>query len=142
MALTLVGGTIVDGMGAPGRQGNVVVEGDRIAGVGDVAPAGERIDVSGLVVSPGFIDTHSHCDLVCISDRQVAPKLRQGITTDLLGQDGLSEAPIKAEDVDRWRTHLSGLNDDPQLDWTWRSFGEYFDRVDGAAINMAGMVGH
>lgn len=142
MATTLVGGTIVDGTGAPGRQGNVVIEGDRIAEVGDVAVTGERIDVRGLVVSPGFIDTHSHCDLVCIADRQVAPKLRQGITTDLLGQDGLSEAPIKAEDVDRWRTHLAGLNDDPQLDWTWRSYGEYFDRVDGAAINMAGMVGH
>jgi len=142
MTLTLVGGTIVDGTGQPGRPGNLVIEGDRIAAVGDVAPSGERIDVTGLVVSPGFIDTHSHCDLVCMSDRQVAPKLRQGITTDLLGQDGLSEAPIKAEDVDRWRTHLAGLNDDPQLDWTWRSFGEYFDRVGGAAINMAAMVGH
>lgn len=142
MAVTLVGGTIVDGTGSPGRRGHVVIEGDRIGGVGDVAPVGERIDVSGLVVSPGFIDTHSHCDLVCISDRQVAPKLRQGITTDLLGQDGLSEAPIKAEDVDRWRTHLAGLNDDPRLDWSWRTFGEYFERVDGAAINMAAMVGH
>jgi N-acyl-D-amino-acid deacylase len=77
-----------------------------------------------------------------MSDRQLAPKLRQGITTDLLGQDGLSEAPIKAEDVDRWRTHLSGLNDDPNLDWTWRTFGEYFERTSGAALNMAAMVGH
>src|SRR5688572_18941856 len=142
MALTLVGGTIVDGMGAPGRQGNVVVEGDRIAGVGDVAPAGERIDVSGLVVSPGFIDTHSHCDLVGIPDRQVAPKLRQGITTDLLGQDGFSEAPIRPEHVDQWRTHLAGLNDDPDIEWTWRSFGDYFQRLNGAAINFACMVGH
>lgn len=142
MAFTLVGGTIVDGLGNPGQPGNVVVEGDRITAVGDVQPHGDRIDVTGLAVSPGFIDTHSHCDLVCMSDRQLSPKLRQGITTDLLGQDGLSEAPIKAEDVDRWRTHLAGLNDDPQLDWTWRSFGEYVDRVGGAAINMATMVGH
>lgn len=142
MAFTLIGGLVFDGLGNPGRAGNVVVEGDRITAVGDVQPLGDRIDVSGLVVSPGFIDSHSHCDLVCMSDRQLAPKLRQGITTDLLGQDGLSEAPIKAEDVDRWRTHLSGLNDDPSLDWTWRSFGEYFDRVGGAAINMAAMVGH
>ena len=77
-----------------------------------------------------------------MSDRQLAPKLRQGITTDLLGQDGLSEAPIKAEDVDRWRTHLSGLNDDPALDWTWRDFGSYVARMAGAALNMATMVGH
>ena len=142
MAFTLVGGTIYDGTNAEGRIGNVVVEGERIVGVGSVAAHGERIDVTGLAVSPGFIDTHSHCDLVCMSDRQLAPKLRQGITTDLLGQDGLSEAPIKADDVDRWRTHLSGLNDDPNLDWTWRSFGEYFERTAGAAINMAAMVGH
>ncbi|HQX63434.1 MAG TPA: amidohydrolase family protein, partial [Thermomicrobiales bacterium] len=142
MIFTLTGGTIYDGSGGPGRLGNVVVEGDRIAAVGDVVPQGERFDVAGLAVSPGFIDTHSHCDLVCMSDRQLSPKLRQGITTDLLGQDGLSEAPIKREDVDRWRTHLSGLNDDPQLDWSWRSYGDYFERVGGAALNMAGMVGH
>lgn len=142
MTFTLTGGTVYDGRGTPGKTGNVVVEGDRIVAVGDVAPQGERIDVSGLAVSPGFIDSHSHCDLVCMSDRQLSPKLRQGITTDLLGQDGLSEAPIKREDVDRWRTHLSGLNDDPQLDWTWRSYGDYFERIDGAALNMAGMVGH
>jgi N-acyl-D-amino-acid deacylase len=60
----------------------------------------------------------------------------------LLGQDGLSEAPIKADDVDRWRTHLSGLNDDPALDWTWRDFGSYFARLGGAALNMAALVGH
>jgi N-acyl-D-amino-acid deacylase len=142
MAFTLIGGTLYDGLGNPGRAGNLVIDGDRIAAVGDVPPQGERIDVTGLAVSPGFIDTHSHCDLVCISDRQLAPKLRQGITTDLLGQDGLSEAPIKAEDVDRWRTHLSGLNDDPSLDWTWRTFGDYVERVSGASINMAAMVGH
>ncbi|HUG16340.1 MAG TPA: D-aminoacylase [Thermomicrobiales bacterium] len=142
MAFTLSGGTLYDGLGNPGRRGNLVVDGDRIAAVGNVAARGERVDVTGLVVSPGFIDTHSHCDLVCMADRQLAPKLLQGITTDLLGQDGLSEAPIKAEDVDRWRTHLSGLNDDPSVDWTWRSFGDYFERVAGASINMAAMVGH
>ena len=142
MTATLVGGTLYDGRGNPGHAGNLVIDGDRIAELGDVAPRGERIDVTGLAVAPGFIDTHSHCDLVCMSDRQLAPKLRQGITTDLLGQDGLSEAPIKAEDVDRWRTHLSGLNDDPALDWSWRSFEDYFGRVGGAALNMAAMVGH
>jgi N-acyl-D-amino-acid deacylase len=142
MTVTLVGGTLFDGLGSPGFRGNLVLDGDRIAAVGNVPAQGDRIDVTGLAVSPGFIDTHSHCDLVCMSDRQVAPKLRQGITTDLLGQDGLSEAPIKGADVDRWRTHLSGLNDDPSLDWTWRSFGEYFERVGGASINMAAMVGH
>lgn len=142
MPITLLNGALYDGTGSPGRRGNLVIDGDRIAALGDVAPRGDRIDVTGLAVAPGFIDTHSHCDLVCMSDRQLAPKVRQGITTDLLGQDGLSEAPIKAEDVDRWRTHLAGLNDDPDIEWTWRDFASYLERTAGAAINLAAMVGH
>ena len=140
---TLRGGTLYDGLGNPGVQGNLVISDDRILAVGPGAePQGDILDVSGLAVSPGFVDTHSHCDLTGISDRQVSPKLRQGITTDLLGQDGFSEAPIKATDVDQWRTHLAGLNDDPDLEWTWRRFGEYFRLLNGAAINFACMVGH
>lgn len=141
--MTLVGGTLYDGLGNAGVQGNLVIEGDRIAAVGPGAsPRGEIIDVSGLAVCPGFVDTHSHCDLVGISDRQVAPKLRQGITTDLLGQDGFSEAPIKPQDVDHWRTHLAGLNDDPDMEWTWSKFRDYFKLLNGSAINFACMVGH
>lgn len=141
--ITLAGGILFDGLGNPGVPGNLVIEDDKIAALGPGAtPRGEVIDVTGLAVSPGFIDTHSHCDLVGISDRQVSPKLRQGITTDLLGQDGFSEAPIKAEDVDHWRTHLAGLNDDPDLEWTWRRFRDYFRLLDGSAINFACMVGH
>jgi N-acyl-D-amino-acid deacylase len=143
MAITLWGGTLVDGTGAPGVLGNVVVDGDRIVAVGSDAEAqGERIDVSGLVVAPGFIDMHSHSDLVCMSDPQLAPKLLQGITTELLGQDGLSEAPMDEHHIELWRRHLSGLNGDPPLGWAWRSFGEYLNGLGGAATNMAAMVGH
>ena len=144
MALfTLRGGTIYDGLGNPGVQGNVVVHDDRILAVGpDAELRGDLFDATGLAISPGFVDTHSHCDLTGISDRQVAPKVRQGVTTDLLGQDGFSEAPIKAQDVDQWRTHLAGLNDDPDLEWTWRRFREYFRLLHGSAINFGCMVGH
>ena len=140
---TLRGGTLYDGLGGPGVVGNLVIQDDRILALGaGVAPQGTEIDVTGLAVSPGFVDTHSHCDLTGISDRQVSPKIRQGVTTDLLGQDGFSEAPIKAADVDQWRTHLAGLNDDPDLEWTWRSFADYFRLLNGSAINFACMVGH
>jgi N-acyl-D-amino-acid deacylase len=140
---TLSGGTIIDGTGAARYPGNVVIEGDRIAEIGPaVQPRGAIINCMGLAVAPGFIDMHSHSDLVCMSDPQLAPKLRQGITTEVLGQDGLSEAPIPPDEVPMWRRHLSGLNGDPAVPWDWRSFGEYLDRCGGAAINMVSLVGH
>jgi N-acyl-D-amino-acid deacylase len=143
MTFTLKNGTIYDGTGAPGVLGNVVVDGDRIAAVGpDAGESGEVIEVDGLAVAPGFIDMHSHCDLVCMSDPLIAPKLMQGVTLELLGQDGLSEAPIREEHIPLWRRHLSGLNGDPELPWDWRSFGEYLERCEGASTNVAAMVGH
>ncbi len=143
MTFTLKNGMIYDGTGASPVQGNVVIEGDRIVAVGpDASASGTVIDVEGRAVAPGFIDMHSHCDLVNMSDPQLAPKLMQGVTLELLGQDGLSEAPIKESDVPLWRRHLSGLNGDPELPWDWRTFGEYLDRCEGAATNVAAMVGH
>jgi N-acyl-D-amino-acid deacylase len=143
MTFTLANGTICDGTGSPGARGNVVISNDRIVAAGpDVAAQGDVVDVTGLAVSPGFIDMHSHCDLVCMSDPQLAPKLMQGVTLELLGQDGLSEAPIREEQVLLWRRHLSGLNGDPDLPWDWRTFGEYLDRCAGASTNVAAMVGH
>jgi N-acyl-D-amino-acid deacylase len=140
---TLVGGTVIDGTGTPRYAANVVIEDDRIVAVGTgVHPRGVAIDCSGLTIAPGFIDMHSHSDLVCMSDPQLAAKLRQGITTEVLGQDGLSEAPVPPEYVPMWRRHLSGLNGDPDLSWDWASFGEYLERCSGAAINMAALVGH
>jgi N-acyl-D-amino-acid deacylase len=143
MGFTLKNGMIYDGTGAQGVRGNVVIDEDRISAVGpDAGESGDVIDVDGLAVAPGFIDMHSHCDLVCMSDPQLAPKLMQGVTLELLGQDGLSEAPIREEDIPLWRRHLSGLNGDPDVPWDWRTFGEYLDRCEGAATNIAAMVGH
>ena len=140
---TLVGGTVIDGTGVARFSGNVVVEGDRIVAVGpEVEPQWATIDCTGRAVSPGFIDMHSHSDLVCMSDPQLAPKLRQGITTEVLGQDGLSEAPVPPEFIPMWRRHLSGLNGDPDLLWDWRSFGDCLEHCGGAANNMVALVGH
>ncbi|SFQ17687.1 amidohydrolase family protein, partial [Halolamina pelagica] len=89
---------IVDGTGAPWFRGSVAVEGDRITDVvreKDPGIAAETVvDADGRVVSPGFIDTHSHSDMELFADATLAPKLRQGITTEILGQDGFSMAPM------------------------------------------------
>lgn len=90
------GGRILDGTGTPWYYGDIGIMGDRIAAVGrlDGAAAGRVIAAEGKYVSPGFIDAHSHSDLVVLSQPDLAPKLRQGITTEILGQDGISVAPV------------------------------------------------
>ena len=94
------GGTVVDGSGNPGFRGDVGVRGGEIVAVGDLSDAAKGgsvarvIDAAGLTVSPGFIDTHAHSDGALLLDPQHANGLRQGITTEILGQDGLSYAPL------------------------------------------------
>lgn len=97
MAKTLFqNGMVVDGTGAKPYQADVLVEGDRIVKIGKVTPdpSMEVIDAAGLAVAPGFIDTHSHSDLQILVDPEVKPKVMQGITTEILGQDGISMAPL------------------------------------------------
>jgi N-acyl-D-amino-acid deacylase len=102
------------------------------------------IDAGGLVVAPGFIDTHSHSDLMLMAEPEARQKVMQGITTEVVGQDGLGEAPMRDDVVDDWRRYLSGLNGNPDVDWGWRSFSEYLDRLEKAepAVNVACLVGH
>jgi len=143
--LLIKNGRIVDGSGNPWYRGDVAVNGGKISAVGHVvSEARETIDAEGLVVSPGFIDPHSHSDLVLMSQPEASIKVMQGVTTEVVGQDGLGEAPLRDDVVDQWRRYLSGLNGDPPLDWDWRSLGDYLDRLDAAkpSVNVASLVGH
>jgi N-acyl-D-amino-acid deacylase len=140
---------IVDGTGAPWFRGSVAVEGDRIAAVSrESTPdidADTVIDAADRVVAPGFIDTHSHSDMELFSDPTLAPKLRQGITTEILGQDGFSMAPMHREGgAEEWSKQLGALAGSVDVDWTWGSVGDYFDAVEanGVAPNVALLVGH
>ena len=138
-------GLIVDGTGNPWFRGDIAIEGDSIGALGRVKGAARRvIDAEGLIVTPGFIDAHSHSDLMLISEPTALPKLMQGITTEIIGQDGLGEAPIRDDILDEWRRYLSGLNGDPDIEWSWRSFDEYLLRLEKAepAVNVASLVGH
>jgi len=143
--LVIEGGRIVDGTGKASYNGDIVVSDRKIVEVGvNHGDAERRIDAKGLVVAPGFIDSHSHSDLMLISEPEAKQKIMQGITTEIIGQDGLGEAPIREGDVENWRRYLSGLNGDPDINWSWRSLGEYLDAIEKArpATNVASLVGH
>jgi len=147
--LVLENARIVDGTGSPWFRGSVsVVDGviERVDRATEVERSGATVvDVGGDVVCPGFIDTHSHSDLLLFSDPTLEPKLRQGITTEVVGPDGFSMAPIYREGgPEEWSHHLSGLVGDAETDWEWGSVGDYLDAVErrGVAPNVATFVGH
>ena len=94
--LLFANGTVIDGTGSPGYRASVAITGDTIQVItGDTSAvdAGRTIDASGYVICPGFIDMHSHSDLKLLTDPDHQPKIRQGVTTEALGMDGLSYAP-------------------------------------------------
>ncbi len=143
MAYTLINGTVIDGTGAPPVAATVVVEGERIGPVGPgVPPRGEIVDARGLVVAPGFVDSHSHADLAIIAQPILELKLRQGVTLDVVGQDGMSMAPVGRDATAAWRAQLAPLTGDPLPAWDWTGFGEYLRRLDGRSLNVASLVGH
>jgi dihydroorotase/N-acyl-D-amino-acid deacylase len=127
------GGRIIDGTGAPWFYGDVGVRDGHIAAIGSLAehPAKQVIEAKGSVVSPGFIDMHSHSDLTLIRDGRGLSKIRQGVTTEVIGE-GESVAPRKHEATDKaksdWTT-LSGT----QADWT--TLREYFQRLQSKGIS-------
>src|SRR3990172_1707318 len=142
--LVLTGGLVLDGSGSPGVRADVGLLGDRIAALGDGLVGSQTLDCAGHVVCPGFIDAHSHSDLKLLADPILPMKLRQGITLEVLGQDGISVAPVRPEHRDDWRQELSGLLGDFGVPWSWSSVGEYLDRIREArpAQDIAYLVPH
>jgi N-acyl-D-amino-acid deacylase len=137
-------GRVIDGTGLPAFRADVGLVGDRIAAVGrlDRAAAKTRIDASGLVVAPGLVDAHIHGDLALFADPAHEPAVRQGVTTYIIGQDGVAMAPASPSTLDHMRRYTAGFNGNfATHGLSWRSLGEYlalFDRR--AAINVACLV--
>ncbi|MGW1956655.1 N-acyl-D-amino-acid deacylase family protein [Streptomyces sp. NPDC001920] len=146
---------VVDGSGAPSYRADVVVDGGRIVSiVQEAAAAGcqrpratRELDAEGLVLSPGFIDMHAHSDLALLQDPDHSAKAAQGVTLEVIGQDGLSYAPVDDRTLAEVRHAITGWNGSGDgIDFDWRTVGEYLDRLDfgfagrGIAVNAAYLV--
>src|ERR1700730_901187 len=123
---------IIDGTGAPRFRGDVLIDRGRIGKVaapGTLSTATRTVDAApGTVLTPGFIDMHTHSDLHLLTEPGHFPKISQGITTELLGQDGLSYAPIDDATLAVLRRQIAGWNGNPvDLDFSWRSVAEYLE---------------
>ncbi|MFS8482399.1 MAG: amidohydrolase family protein [Acidimicrobiia bacterium] len=135
--LVIRNGFVVDGSGAPGRVADVAVDGDRITAVGEVPDRGRReIDADGLVVTPGFVDIHTHYDGQATWDPDVTPSSWHGVTTVVMGNCGVGFAPVEP-DRHEWLVQLmEGVEDIPGtalaegITWRWETFPEYLDELE------------
>jgi N-acyl-D-amino-acid deacylase len=140
--VVLKGGLVIDGSGQPAFAADVAVSGDTIVAIGDLAniSADQVIDVTGLVVAPGFIDVHTHDDLICITQPEMTPKISQGVTTLIVGNCGISAAPLSFRDSVSEPFNLLGQKDD----FAYDSFASYRRAIEAASprVNVAALVGH
>ena len=142
---------LVDGAGNPWVRADVLVEGDTIAEIAPPGVLGDRrggrplavVDAGGRYVTPGFVDPHTHSDLTVLSCPLAESAVLQGVTTQIIGNCGMSTAPLVDGHLDdnatTWEIYFS-----PPEDWPWRSFAEYLARIEsaGCSINIGALVGH
>ncbi len=135
--LIIRGGTVIDGTGTAGRQADIAIDAGRIVAVGSVdAAAEEEIDATGLIVTPGWVDIHTHYDGQITWESRVTPSSTLGATTIVAGNCGVGFAPVRAPDHDMLIRLMEGVEDIPGaalhegLAWDWESFAEYMDAID------------
>jgi N-acyl-D-aspartate/D-glutamate deacylase len=145
------GGTIVDGTGQPSYTGDVVLDGDKITQVGGKAGPGKReIDAGGLLVTPGWVDAHTHYDGQATWDPVLAPSSWHGVTTILFGNCGVGFAPVRGRDHDSLIGLMEAVEEIPGialaegLKWNWETFPQYLDALDQMprAIDIAAQIPH
>jgi N-acyl-D-aspartate/D-glutamate deacylase len=141
--LVVRGGNVADGTGAAISEADVAVKDGKIAAVGKVSGQGaEEIDAKGLLVTPGFVDIHTHYDGQATWDSHLQPSSWHGVTTAVMGNCGVGFAPVKVEDRQRLIELMEGVEDipgaalDEGLKWSWESFGQYLDALDARPRDM------
>ena len=149
--IVIRGGRIADGTGSPLRSGDVAIDGDRIAAIGAVEERGrQEIDADGLLVTPGWVDVHTHYDGQVTWDPEVSPSGWHGVTTVVVGNCGVGFAPVRKDERDWVIQLMEGVEDIPGtalaegMTWNWQSFPEYLDEVERMTrvLDVAAMVPH
>lgn len=149
--LVIRDGTILDGSGGPPLMGSVGIAADRIAAVGDLRGSGrEEIDARGLVVTPGFVDIHTHYDGQVTWESRLAPSSAHGVTTVVMGNCGVGFAPCKPDEHELLLRLMEGVEDIPHpvlaegVPWRWESFPDYLDFLSQRRydVDVCGYVPH
>lgn len=147
--LLIKNGRIVDGTGNPWFRGDVGISGGRIVMVrpsmprGTAVSAARVIDADGLCVSPGFIDIHTHSEMGILAKPDSREKILQGVTTEILGNCGMSASPVLPANRDLLRDYVTPVLGHPELDWNWETLSDYFGRVEaqGVSVNVGTFIG-
>jgi N-acyl-D-amino-acid deacylase len=140
------GGLIIDGTGSPPFKADVSVAAGRIRAMGNLRKEGavRVIDIDGLTLAPDLVDMHSHSDVQLLENPTAEPKVMQGVTTEVIGQDGLSFAPADRRTMNAIREQTAAWNGDaPDVDWEWTSVAEYLRLLDArTSVNVAYLIPH
>ena len=148
--LLIKNATLIDGTGNKPRPGNIAITGSRIASVDNSMPSARReIDAEGLLVTPGFVDIHTHYDGQVCWDKQVTPSSWHGVTTVVMGNCGVGFAPLRPGAQNELVALMESVEDIPGtalhdgIDWNWESFAEYLDAIDTPySVDIGAQVPH
>lgn len=142
----IYGGDVIDGTGTARVRTDVGIAAGRIGELADLsgASAASRIDARGKIVCPGFIDSHAHSEISVLARPDASAKIRQGVTTDVVGNCGFSAYPLTDRTIDLARSFAQPVLGHPKIEWDWRDAAGYFERLErqGSAINVATLIGH
>src|SRR5205085_8065648 len=149
--LVVRGGTIVDGTGGTSLTGDIAIDGEHITAVGSVDDSARRtIDADGALVTPGFVDIHTHLDAQLSWDPDATSSCWHGVTSVVLGNCGVTFAPVRAGQETYLAALMESVEDIPAvsilegLAWDWETYGEYLSAIDRMpkGVNVGGMIGH